>query len=385
MGVAVIPVGSTVGVLGGGQLGRYLCVSARQAGYRAVIRTDEAPGGPAAQVADGEYNGPYDDAALNGRFVDECDVITSEFENLPVSLLRDLAMRRPVRPGANSIGVCQHRLREKQFLAAHAIPHAPFAVVRSAVDVRRSLMELGGTAILKTAAFGYDGRGQIRLDASSNVDAKWEKLATPEAVLEQMVPFLLELSVVGARGLDGEWTSFPPSENVHVDGILDYTVAPARVTADIAKRADELARSIAAALDHVGTIAVEFFLLADGALLVNEMAPRPHNSGHHTIDACRSSQFDLQLRAATGAPLGDSSQNTAAVMVNLLGDLWSNGEPDWSAVAGDSHVRLHLYGKSEPKPGRKMGHLTVLGAGQPPAELLNEALRRRSQLRSDVR
>jgi 5-(carboxyamino)imidazole ribonucleotide synthase len=381
----VISAEATIGILGGGQLGRFLAVEAVAAGYRVVVRTDDAPGGPAAQVAHAEIVGSYDDADANHRFAASCDVITSEFENLPVTLLDSLAEMVPVRPASSSIGVCQHRRREKEFLALHGVPHARFVVVRSSTELSAALGAVGGSGILKTASFGYDGRGQIRLDRVSNLDDAWALLGVPEAVLEQLVPFVQEISVVGARGVDGSWVSFPPGENVHANGILDFTVAPARVLSEIATRADELAHRLADALDHVGTIGVEFFVLADGSLVVNEMAPRPHNSGHHTMDACVTSQFGLQLQAVTGTRFGSVHQHTSAVMVNLLGDIWVNGEPDWSAVSRVPNARLHLYGKSAPKPGRKMGHLTMLANGQPIDGVITDALRLRTTLRGDDR
>jgi 5-(carboxyamino)imidazole ribonucleotide synthase len=382
---SVIPPGATIGILGGGQLGRFLAIEAVAAGYRVVVRTDDAPGGPAAQVAHAEIVGPYDDAESNRRFAEVCDVITSEFENIPVALLDVLAETVPVRPASSSIGVCQNRRREKEFLALNGVPRARFVVVHSPSEVRSGLALVGGAGILKTASFGYDGRGQIRLDAASDIDHAWFVLGAPEAVLEQLVPFVMEISVVGARGLDGSWVSFPPGENVHVNGILDHTAAPARVSTEIATRADELAQRIAVALHHVGTIGVEFFVLADGSLLVNEIAPRPHNSGHHTLDACVTSQFGLQLQAVTGTRFGSVHQHTSAVMVNLLGDIWANGEPDWSAVSRVRTARLHLYGKSAPKPGRKMGHLTMLANGQPIDDVITDALRLRTTLRGDDR
>ncbi len=381
----MIPPGATIGILGGGQLGRFLAVEAVAAGYRVVVRTDDAPGGPAVQVAHSEIVGPYDDAEANRRFGEVCDVITSEFENIPVALLDRLAEMVPVRPASSSIGVCQHRRREKEFLALHGVPHARFVVVHSPSEVRSGLALVGGAGILKTASFGYDGRGQIRLDAASDFDHAWSVLGSPEAVLEQLVPFVMEISVVGAQGLDGSWVSFPPGENVHVNGILDHTIAPASVSPEIATRADEIAQRIAVALHHVGTIGVEFFVLADGSLLVNEMAPRPHNSGHHTIDACVTSQFGLQLQAAVGAPFGETTQHTPAVMINLLGDVWANGEPDWSIVDRFPHAHLHLYGKEVAKPGRKMGHITVLADDRPLDDAVSDAQTLRAQLGGDVR
>jgi 5-(carboxyamino)imidazole ribonucleotide synthase len=381
----VLPAGSTIGILGGGQLGRMLAIEAKGRGYRCVIRTDESAGGPAAQVADGEHLGPYDDDAINAVFVGSCDVVTSEFENLPGDLLHSLSQRVPVRPHAMSLLVCQHRRREKEFLAAHDVPHTPFAVVRSASDLRLAMTEFNGPAILKTAAFGYDGKGQVRLSVGSDAEVAWKQLGADEGVLEKFVDFALEISVVGARGTDGEWAAFPAGENVHRNGVLDYTVAPARISEETARRASSLAQSIAEALDHVGTIGVEMFVLRDGSLMVNEMAPRPHNSGHHTIEACNTSQFGQQWRAAVGAPLGDTTQHTPAVMLNLLGDVWVNGEPDWSLVSAHTNAFLHLYGKSEARPGRKMGHLTLLASpGQSREDLLAAGLALRASLAGAV-
>lgn len=380
--------GSTIGVLGGGQLGRMFVQAASPAGYRIIIRTDDAAGGPAAQVADAEFVGAYDDTELNLAFAKECDVVTSEFENLPVELLRHLTDVLPVRPGAGALFICQHRRREKEFLAANGFPHAQFEVVRSASEVCSALRVVGGRGILKTAAFGYDGRGQIRLQAPADnewcqrlcVDA-WEELGVEEAVLEGFVPFDREISVVGARGFKGEWVAFPPGENVHTGGILDYTIAPARVSVRVATRAVDLAHHIAIALDYVGTIGIEFFVLPDDSLVVNEIAPRPHNSGHHTIDACTVSQFGLQLQAVTGRALGHPIQHSPAVMVNLLGEHWSAGEPLWSVVNHDPSLRVHLYGKQGARPGRKMGHLTVLAR---PHESVEKQLVRALALRSQL-
>jgi 5-(carboxyamino)imidazole ribonucleotide synthase len=360
-----LPVGSTVGILGGGQLGMMLAESAKRHGYRTVLRTDDAPGGPASRIADAEICAPYDDDQANDRFISQVDVVTAEFENLPESLLVWIAARKPMRPNPQAIVTCQHRQREKEFLAANAIPHAAFRVITSAAECVATLGELGPKAILKSAAFGYDGRGQIRLDANdparSDASQAWTTLNVPAAVMEQFVPFVSELSIVGARSQHGDWVAFAPNANVHVNGILDTTTAPANVSAEVAQQAEAIAHTIADRLDYIGTLAVEFFVLADDTLVVNEIAPRPHNSGHHTIDSCASSQFDLQLRATVGLDLGDITQHSPAVMQNLLGDLWSNGEPDWATMTAQPGAHLHLYGKAEPRPARKMGHLTVIG------------------------
>jgi 5-(carboxyamino)imidazole ribonucleotide synthase len=236
-------------------------------------------------------------------------------------------------------------------------------------------------AILKTAAFGYDGKGQIPISSDTDPDDAWAGLGADEGVLERFVDFVDEISIIGARSISGEWVAFPPGENVHRNGVLDYTIAPARISSEVAEQAGLLARRIANALDHVGTIGVEMFVLNDDSLVVNEMAPRPHNSGHHTIEACNTSQFGQQWRACVGAPLGDATQHTPAVMLNLLGDVWANGTPDWSVVSAHPTAHLHLYGKSEARPGRKMGHLTMLASpGQSLSDLLAAGLALRNEL-----
>jgi 5-(carboxyamino)imidazole ribonucleotide synthase len=378
---------ATIGILGGGQLGRMLAIEAKGRGFRCVIRTDEASGGPAAQVADGEFLGPYDDQSVNTAFAQACDVITAEFENLPAELLDSLAEHIPTRPGSKSLAICQHRRREKEFLAAHGFPHTPFFVVRSAVDLQSAMAKFQSSAILKTSAFGYDGKGQIRLSPNSDLADAWGRLDADEGVVEKFVDFSMEISVVGARGEDGQWVAFAPGENVHRNGVLDYTLAPARISAESAGEAASLARNIAESLDHVGTIAVEMFVLPGGSLLINEMAPRPHNSGHHTIEACTTSQFGQQWRAAVGAPLGDPTQHTPAVMLNLLGDLWNSGEPNWKLIGSHKNAHLHLYGKGEARPGRKMGHLTLLGPQGDAAsmsEVLEELLAEGLDLRTEL-
>jgi 5-(carboxyamino)imidazole ribonucleotide synthase len=369
---------ATIGVLGGGQLGRMMAIDAHTHGHRVIVRTDEPSGGPAAQVADREMVGPYDDQQLNEKFAGLCDGVTVEFENLPVEMLTELARHVPLHPGAFSISICQHRQREKEFLSAHNIPHAPFAVVRSSFELAKSVADFGGEAIAKTAAFGYDGKGQIRFgrDRAANVGAAWDALNTEVVVLEAFVPFVKEISVVGTRSHDGHWVPFAPGENVHVNGVLDYTIAPARISAELALSAQTIAGRIAEALNHVGVIGVEFFVLEDDSLVVNEMAPRPHNSGHHTIEACDTSQFGQQWRATIGEPLGSAKQRDPVVMCNLLGDMWANGEPDWSVIKGRKGTYLHRYGKSEPRAGRKMGHLTVLTTDPEEVLSLRSALRR---------
>ncbi len=336
-------------------------VEARAAGHIVVIRTDDAPGGPAAQVADHEVVGPYGDQELNEAFVAQVDVITAEFENVPPELLRWLEERCPLYPGARSLSTCQHRATEKAFLGEQGIEHAAYAVAHSADEAVAAFATVGAPAIMKSAAFGYDGKGQVRLREGDDAAMAFRSLGVSAVVIEQFVIFEREISIVGARGKNGEWAAFAPGENHHVDGILETTLSPARVSEATAHEANRVAAHIATALDHVGTLGVEFFVLSDGSLVVNEIAPRPHNSGHHTIDACSISQFGLQLSAVIGEPLRQPTQRGAVAMVNLLGDVWHNGEPAWDALERFPSAHLHLYGKAEPRPGRKMGHVTVLG------------------------
>jgi 5-(carboxyamino)imidazole ribonucleotide synthase len=367
---------ATLGMIGGGQLGRMTAIDAAAHGHRVIVRTDEQPNGPAAQVSVLEVNAPYDDREANRKFAEQCDAITSEFENLPTDLLAEFAEHAPVRPSASALHVCQHRGREKEFLRENGFPHAPYKVVRSSDDLGLAVATFDQNVIVKTAAFGYDGKGQIRIrpGVTPNTDAAWVSLQSPAAVVESFVAFQCEISVVGVRSMSGEWVPFPPGENIHVNGMLDHTVAPARVSRRTADEAQWLAGQIAVALDYVGVLGVEFFVLADGSLLVNELAPRPHNSAHHTIEACVTSQFGQHWRAALGHPLGDPTQREGVVMCNLLGDLWLNGEPNWADINRDPRATLHLYGKSEARAGRKMGHLTVLTDDVPEALSLRESI-----------
>jgi 5-(carboxyamino)imidazole ribonucleotide synthase len=351
--------GRTVGILGGGQLGRMFAIAARRMGYRvhAFDPTDDCPAG---QVADVEVIAGYDDVAAARRFAAGVDVVTFEFENIPAETLAAVAEVRPVHPSPEVLHVCRHRLREKDFLRSHGFPVTCYRAVRSGEEVRQGLAEVGTPAILKTADFGYDGKGQARLDRAEDAAGSWQRLGRPLGVLEAFVPFVKELSVVCARTRRGETLCYPLAENEHRRHILDVTTVPADVGPAVARRALDLARGVAEALGVVGVLAVEMFLLAGGELLVNELAPRPHNSGHFSIDACVTSQFEQQLRAVCGLPLGDPHMHRPAAMANLLGDLWQSGEPDWAAALAFPDVKLHLYGKRAARPGRKMGHLTAL-------------------------
>lgn len=348
-----IPPGATIGMLGGGQLGRYAVIAARVMGYRTIVLEPD-PGAPAGAVADEHLIAPYDDDEALARLGDECDVVTTEFENPPSAALDALARRTLVAPSPRAVSIAQDRVAEKAFLSEIGAPVGPYAVVESSdadPDVRYP-------AILKTARLGYDGKGQRRVADASEMRAAWRLLGSVPCVLESTLELDAEISAVVARNETGGFAAYPVAENVHVDGILDTTVVPSSVGPTLEDRAVGLALTIADALEYVGVLAVEFFVV-EGDLLVNELAPRPHNSGHWTLDAAATSQFEQQIRAVCGLPLGDAALVHPAVsMVNLLGDLWADGEPRWvDGLAPD--VALHLYGKVAPRPGRKMGHLTA--------------------------
>lgn len=377
--VPVLLPGRTLGILGGGQLGRMTAREAKRAGYRVAVYTNEPHGSPAGQLADLEVNAAYFDDEARDQFIKEVDVITMEFENLPGSLIGAFEALKPVRPGRKALETCQNREREKLFLRKIGVPHAEFRVVKNAEELAAAITELGGgPCVLKTADFGYDGKGQQKLSGGEDPAEVWKNLAAPRGVLEQWVTFEKEISIVAARAVDGSFAAFPASENEHRHHILDVTIAPARISAEAAAEAAALTEKIAAALDYTGTLAVEFFLTKEGRLVVNEIAPRPHNSGHHTLDACCTNQFEQQLRAVAGLPLADPRQHTPAVMVNLLGDLWPAPDqaPDWTPVLSHPRARLHLYGKRRAVPGRKMGHFTVL------AETVDQALQEARELQA---
>jgi len=372
--------GATVGVLGSGQLGRMFAIAARRMGYRVHTFSpdDDTPTG---QVADREVQGAYDDLDAVRAFARGVDVVTFEFENVSSAAAEAAAGHAPVRPGGSVLHTTQNRLREKAFLAGAGVPVAPFAAVHSAAELREALARLGTPAVLKTAGWGYDGKGQVKITAADEADEAWKALHTGEAVLEAFVDFALEVSVVAARGLDGSFAHFGLIANDHSRHILDVSVAPAPVDAATVREAVEIARGILDGLDVVGVLCVEMFLTRDGRLLVNELAPRPHNSGHLTFDACVTSQFEQQLRAICGLPLGATDLLRPAAMANLLGDLWQGGEPDWVAACRFPDVKLHLYGKATARPGRKMGHLTALaGVGDGPDEARQRVLAAREAL-----
>jgi 5-(carboxyamino)imidazole ribonucleotide synthase len=357
---------ATLGMLGGGQLGRFFVSAAHEMGYKVWV-LDPDPHSPAGLIADRHLVAAYDDYVALDTLGSECAAVTTEFENVPADTLDYLNKFIPVHPAASAVAVCQNRIAEKTFLADNGLPHGPFAVIRSEDDVRAANAGLF-PAILKVARFGYDGKGQARVANRDEAVAAFQHFKGEPCVLEKMLALDYEVSVVLARDESGTVRAFPTGENRHRNGILDVTIAPARASACLRDNAEEIAERIADKLGYVGTLGVEFFVCR-GELVVNEMAPRPHNSGHHTIDACDASQYEQQVRALCGLPLATPRQHSAAVMVNLLGELWYEDgkghgtyrEPDWSLLHAVPGLRLHLYGKHHARPGRKMGHFVVTG------------------------
>jgi 5-(carboxyamino)imidazole ribonucleotide synthase len=331
---------------------------------------------PTGQVADLEVKAAYEDLDAVRQFASDVDVVTFEFENVPADTAAAAEECAPVRPAGHILHTTQHRLREKNFLQDAGFPVTRFRRVASRVELDACAAAIGFPAILKSADFGYDGKGQFRLRDSSEFDEAWQAAGGREAVLEAMVDFACEVSVVAARSVRGDFVHYGAVENRHANGILDLSIAPAQVAPKVAARAEEIARAVLDKLDVVGVLCVEFFVGRDGGLLINELAPRPHNSGHFTFDANVTSQFEQQLRAVCGLPLGSVEQFAPAAMANLLGDVWNEGEPDWMAAAGMPNVKIHLYGKVEPRPGRKMGHLTALAANVEQALADAQAARR---------
>lgn len=353
--------GSTVGVLGSGQLGRMFAMAARRMGYLVHTFSPETDT-PTGQVADVEVTASYDDLDAVRRFAEGVDVVTFEFENIPATTAEAVAELVPVRPAGSVLHTTQNRIREKSFLARAGFPVTPFHPVRSLADVRAGLDILGLPAVMKTAGFGYDGKGQQKVSTVDEAEAAYRAQGGQEMILEKFIAFEREASVVAARGLDGQVVTYGVIENAHERHILDCSIAPARTSEDVAGQAVEIAESLLTELKVVGVLCVEFFLAGSGQLYINELAPRPHNSGHLTIDACITSQFEQQLRAVAGLPLGETTLRSPAAMVNLLGDLWQEGEPNWLAACAFPGVKLHLYGKHEARRGRKMGHLTACAA-----------------------
>jgi len=372
----VIAPGATLGLLGGGQLGRMFTVAARTLGYRVTV-LDPDPASPAAEFATGHLTTAYNDPVSLEALARSCAAVTTEFENAPAEALNAIAERTIVRPSGDSVSVAQDRAREKGFFADHGFPVGPFAVLNAPADFDVALRHVKFPALLKTARFGYDGKGQARIDSRADLERVFHEWKGVPCILEELLALEREISVILGRTGNGETAVFPVAENRHTRGILDLTIAPARISDALRDEATALATRLAGELRYVGILAVEMFVVG-GRLFFNEMAPRPHNSGHYTIDACRTSQFEQQVRVLCGMPLGDPSLHTPAVMVNLLGDIWGKGLPDWDAVLRHPGAHLHLYGKREVRPGRKMGHVTVCEAD--PQRALDVALTIRSDL-----
>jgi 5-(carboxyamino)imidazole ribonucleotide synthase len=369
--------GATIGVLGGGQLGRMFAMAARRLGYSVHTLAPEHDT-PTGQISDLEIQASYDDIDQICAFARGVDVVTFEFENVPAAAAAAVERETIVRPNARALEIAQHRLREKTFLAGQGLPVTPFAPVRTPAELAAALTAIGRPAVLKTASLGYDGKGQVPIRAGTDPDDAWRSLGQREAVLEAFIDLEREISVIGARGVDGVSSFFELFENEHRHHILDVSVAPADVPRPLALAAVEATRTVMDALDYVGILCIEFFVTRAGTLLINEIAPRPHNSGHLTFDACRTSQFEQQLRAICGLPLGSPELLRPAAMANLLGDLWNDGEPNWPAALDLSDVKLHLYGKPTPRPGRKMGHLTAMSGTRRDARA--QVIRARSAL-----
>jgi len=356
----VILPGETLGLLGGGQLGRMFTVAARTLGYRVSV-LDPDPIAPAAEFATAHLAAAYADPASLQQLATTCAAVTTEFENAPAEALMALGKRIAVRPAGSAVAVAQDRRREKGFFAERGFPLGPHAVIETEADIERALGKVKLPALLKTARFGYDGKGQARVASAAEIARVFREWKAVPCVLEELLALEREISVVLARSAEGRIEVFPVAENQHANGILDITIAPARIPGRLADEATALASRVASELEYEGVLAVEMFIVG-GRLLLNEIAPRPHNSGHYTIDACRTSQFEQQVRVLCDLPLGDPSQHSPAVMVNLLGDVWRDGEPRWEAVLRHPGAHLHLYGKREARSGRKMGHVTICDA-----------------------
>jgi 5-(carboxyamino)imidazole ribonucleotide synthase len=368
---------ATLGILGGGQLGRMFTLAAYSMGYRVVV-LDPDPHSPAGMIADQHIKADYRDHAALQMLGDECAAVTTEFENIPADSLDYLQQFCTVRPGPDAVRIAQDRIREKTFIRDHGLSTARFEPVYEAADLDEAFGELQPPMLLKTASLGYDGKGQIRVDTLEDARSAFEQLGSRPCVLEEMVDLAREISVVLARGSNGRLAVYPVAENLHVNGILDTTMVPASIDAQSRENAVHMAGQLAAAMDYCGVLAVEFFITREGELLVNELATRPHNSGHFTVDACTTSQFEQQLRMLCDLPPGSTQLLLPVVMLNLLGDLWcDDAAPDWYAVFSEPGAHLHLYGKREARPGRKMGHINSLAASIEDARAISEDLRRR--------
>jgi len=361
--------GATIGMLGGGQLGRMFVMAAHSLGYHVIV-LDPDPDSPAGRIADEHIHASYSDRWAIEQLQNNCAAVTTEFENIPAETLKRLEKEILVRPSSRAVEVAQNRIVEKTFLADNGFQTADFFPIYNSEDIEFAMQQLGGTAILKVATFGYDGKGQAIVNNTEEAITAFEDMGKVACVLEQKVDLQGEVSVVLARSFDGQVQCYPIGENHHVNGILEYTVVPSNLSEQIQQQALADAKQFADKLDYCGVMAVEFFFTKNKQLLINEVAPRPHNSGHYTIDGCPTSQFEQQVRMLCGLPAGSVKLHSPVVMFNILGDVWENGEPDWNSLLSNPNVKLHLYGKREARVGRKMGHFTCLGNST--ADLLKE-------------
>ena len=375
---AVLLPGATIGMLGGGQLGRMFVIAARNMGYRVVV-LDPDSDSPAGRIADEHIAAAYQDEWALKQMASCCDAITTEFENIPATTLRYFEGSCPVRPSASALENTQNRIREKSFLREHGLATAEFFVIKNEADIAAAMPQLNDAAVLKVASFGYDGKGQSVVSSVDEAVAVFQNMGSVPCVLEQKIQLKIELSIVLVRTANAEVQCYPASENIHEQGILDVSVVPARVANELAEEAKAMAMKTAELLDYCGVMAVEFFVDTDGRLMINEIAPRPHNSGHYTLDAAAVSQFEQQVRAVCGLPAGSTALLSPVVMVNMLGDLWGDDRPDWSSLLSDPDVKLHLYGKAHARVGRKMGHFNVLSSTLDAALFKAKALKLRLQ------
>lgn len=370
----MLQLGATIGMLGGGQLGRMFTIAARTLGYHVIVLEPD-PQSPAGQLADQHIQAAYDDVQALEQLGQACDVITTEFENIPAQTLKLLSRYCPVHPSAEAVQVAQDRIVEKTFVRSCGLSSVPFIPVRALADLQQAEAQIQFPAILKTARLGYDGKGQITVNSVPEAEAAFKQLNQVDCVLEQRVELEREISVVLGRNQRGEVRCFPVAENEHRNGILHQTTVPARMSAELEQQAKQAATTIATQLNFIGVMAVEFFVTKSGELLVNEMAPRTHNSGHYTLDACVTSQFEQQVRMVCDLPFGSTRLVSPVVMINLLGDLWpEGGQPDWFKVFSDPETKLHLYGKASARQGRKMGHYCTLAATADEASIKANAI-----------
>lgn len=364
---------ATLGVLGGGQLGRLFTIAARTMGYKVIV-LDPDPGSPAGELASEHLQADFSDAEALLYMARNCAAITTEFENVPVSALRSLEQHCPVRPSATAVAYAQDRIREKTFIQDCGLATVPFHPVRDVAELEQALAVVNLPAILKTAALGYDGKGQRTVHDAAQAHEAFAELGGP-CVLEERVDLQMELSVLLARSVDGQLAVYLPGENIHVQGILDTSIVPARTSPQVLEQATHMACALAEKMAYCGLLTVEFFLTQDNQLLINEMAPRPHNSGHYTLDACLTNQFEQQVRMLCGLAPGDTRLLSPVVMINLLGDLWQGGAPHWDRLFAEANAKLYLYGKKTARPGRKMGHVNILAVQIDEALAIAERIR----------